>query len=166
LAPTSLNYLYSPHGAEIFLAKKKIGFFGRIHPSITQKYQINGPIFVAQISLTIIFDYLDNYFAKFCYQPVSNFPTSTKDLSFIFPENIDYTKVIKEIRKATDQNLQEVSVFDIYQSIELEKERKKSVSLHLIFQSPNKTLENKEIERALRNITERVEKVFAAKLRD
>jgi len=62
--------------------------------------------------------------------------------------------------------LQEISVFDIYQNAELKEEGKKSVSFRLVFQSPNKTLESKEIERALRDIVERVEKIFAARLRD
>ena len=70
------------------------------------------------------------------------------------------------MKKVAGNNLQEMSVFDVYQSAELKKEEKKSVSFRLIFQSSNKTLESKEIERALRDIVERVEKIFAARLRD
>src|SRR5262249_13622766 len=107
-----------------------------------------------------------NYSLKFRYQPVSNFPSSEKDLSFIFPENINYNEVIREIKKAAGQNLREVNVFDIYQSAELEKKKRKSVGFSLIFQSLTKTLESKEIERMLKNIIEKVEQRFTAKLRD
>ncbi|MEG7978742.1 MAG: hypothetical protein NY202_02325 [Mollicutes bacterium UO1] len=100
------------------------------------------------------------------YRPVSNFPTSEKDLSFIFPEEINYSEIVKEIRKAGGDNLQAVSIFDVYQSVELTKERKKSASFHLIFQSPAQTLENKEIEKILGDISEKIEKIFMAKLRD
>ena len=162
----SLDYLYSPQSAEIFLGKEKIGFLGCIHPELSRKYQISEPIFAAQISLTKIFDYLRNSPPKFYYRPVSNFPASAKDLSFIFPASVNYNEVIKEIKKVAGNNLQEISVFDIYQNAELKEEGKKSVSFRLVFQSPNKTLESKEIERALRDIVERVEKIFAARLRD
>ena len=158
--------MYSPQSAEIFLGKERIGFFGRIQPLITQKYQISETVFIAQISLSKIFNRLNNSPPRISYQSVSNFPTSTKDLSFVFPESVNYSKVVKEIRKTAGNNLQEVSIFDIYQSAELEQAEKKSVSFHLIFQSSTKTLKNKEIERILEDIIEKVEKVFAAKLRD
>ena len=163
LAP--LSYLYPPQSAEIILGGGKVGFFGRLHPQIAQKYQINETIFIAQISLDQITNYLDDFSPKTSYQPVSTFPTSIKDLSFVFSENINYDEVIKVVKETADNNLQEVKVFDIYQSTELERERKKSVSFHLIFQSPTKTLERKEIEKILKNIIERVEKTFAGKLR-
>jgi len=133
---------------------------------MTKKYQINEPVLIAQISLTKIFAYLNNYPPQFHYRPVSNFPTSTKDLSFIFPESINYSKVIQEIRGVASDNLQGINIFDIYQNVELEKERKKSVGFHLIFQSPIKTLENKEIEEILKDIVTKIEKLFAAKVRD
>ncbi|CAH1760798.1 10614_t:CDS:2, partial [Entrophospora sp. SA101] len=164
--PNSLNYLNSSQSAEIALDQEKIGFFGSIQPLITKKYQINEPVFIAEISLTKIFAYLNNYPPQFHYRPISNFPTSTKDLSFIFPESINYNEAIQEIRKVAGVNLQEVNIFDIYQSVELAKERKKSVGFHLIFQSPLKTLENKEIEEILQDIVARIEKLFAAKVRD
>jgi len=158
--------LYSSQTAEIILGKEKIGFFGRLHPQIAQKYQINDVVFIAQISLSRIINYLNNFSPKIPYQPVSNFPSSTKDLSFIFPENVNYGEVTKTMKEVAGNDLQEINVFDIYQNAELEKEEKKSVSFHLIFQSPIKTLESKEIEKMLENITKKVEQIFAAKLRD
>ncbi|CAG8849609.1 32954_t:CDS:1, partial [Racocetra persica] len=80
---------------------------------------------------------------------------SRKDLSFIFPARIDYNEVIKEMKKTVGPNLQEVNVFDIYQNAELRNNKKKSVSFHLVFQSTSQTLQNKEIEKILRDITEK-----------
>ena len=148
------------------MGQERIGFLGRNQPPIAQKYQLNETIFIAQISLSRIFNYLKDSPSQISYRPVSNFPTSAKDLSFIFPESIDYSEVLKEIKKVGGKNLQEVNVFDVYQSAELEKEKKKSVSFHLIFQSPSKTLESEELERVLRDIVEKVEKIFVARLRD
>ncbi|WNE41127.1 MAG: Phenylalanine--tRNA ligase beta subunit [Mycoplasmataceae bacterium] len=151
--------------SEIFLDKDKIGFLGQIESLITKKYQINEPIFMAQISLTKIFNYLSVYPPKFVYRPVSNFPTSEKDLSFIFPQEINYNEVIKEFVENTKESLQEVKVFDVYQNDELLNERKKSVSFRLVFQSLNKTLESNETERIIKEIVEKIEEKFLAKLR-
>ena len=158
--------MYSPQSAEIFLGKERVGFLGRLHPKTLQKYQFNETIFVAQISLSRIFNQLDNSPRQISYQPVSNFPSSTKDLSFIFPTNINYRELIKEIKGVASNNLREINIFDIFQNTELEKKGKKSVSFHLIFQSSTKTLESKEIEKILENIIEKVEREFSAKLRN
>ncbi|CAG8448162.1 809_t:CDS:2 [Racocetra fulgida] len=162
----SSDHLYSPQSAEIFLGSKRVGFLGHIHPQISQKYQISEDVFVAQISLSQIFDYLSDFPPQIFYQPVANFPASRKDLSFIFPARIDYNEVIKEMKKTVGPNLQEVNVFDVYQNAELRNNKKKSVSFHLVFQSTSQTLQNKEIEKILRDITEKVAKIFNAKIRD
>ena len=139
---------------------------GQIHPQIVHKFQINKVIFIAQISLSKLFNCLNNFSSKISYRPVSNFPISEKDLSFIFPKNTDYNKVISEIKSVGGEILQEASIFDIYQNTQMEENRQKSVSFHLVFQSPLKTLENKEIEEVIDNIIKKVEKLFAAKLRE
>ena len=159
----SSNYSVSQKN-ELFLEQEKIGFLGQIESSIGKKYQINEKIFVAQISLTKIFDYLNNNSYNFCYQQISNLPTSEKDLSFIFPHEINYNKVIEEIKKITT-NIQEVKIFDIYQNDNLIREKKKSISFRLIFQSFEKNLENKEIEKILNIIVKNIEKKFSAELR-
>jgi phenylalanyl-tRNA synthetase beta chain len=162
---TFLDYLNSSQSSEVFIGKEKIGFLGQINPQVSKKYQINEPVFIAEISLTKIFNYLDKYPRKISYKPISNFPVSEKDLSFVFPENINYNLVLKEIKEVVGDNLQELVIFDIYQNPEMVKEEKKSVSFHLVFQSSVKTLENKEIEKIIKNISERIENLFNAKLR-
>ncbi|CAG8759714.1 17241_t:CDS:2, partial [Racocetra persica] len=128
---------------EIFLGQEKIGYLG----SENKK-----PILFAQISLTKIFAHLTNNPPQIFYQPVSRFPVSEKDLSLIISENLDYNEIVKEIKKSGGEDLREVKVFDVYQSAKLVKQRTKSVSFHLIFQSPKRTLEKVEIGKNLLSI--------------
>ena len=74
--------------------------------------------------------------------------------------------MLEEIKEVVGDNLQELVIFDIYQNTEMAKEEKKSVSFHLVFQSSVKTLENKEIEKIIKNVSEKVEELFKAKLRE
>ena len=164
-SPISTSFLNSSQSAEIFLNKEKIGFLGQASPSVAQNYQINEPIFTAQISLTKIFSYLTNFPRTITYKTISNFPVSERDLSFLFPEDLDYNKVIEEIKRIGGDKLVEINIFDVYQSVEMGKRKQKSVSYHLVFQSSTKTLENKEVEESLIEISERVKKLFNAELR-
>jgi len=137
-----------------------------VNPLIAQNYRINEPVFTAQISLTKIFPYLEQFSALTFYQPLSNFPRSEKDLSFIFPTVIDYQQVVRTMKKFGGDILQEVSIFDVYQNAELKQQGKKSVSFHLVFQSFTRTLETAEMEKVAKLIGEKIEKLFHAKLRD
>ncbi|CAI2186030.1 560_t:CDS:2 [Funneliformis geosporum] len=160
-SPISTSFLNPSQSAEIFLNKEKIGFLGQVSPSVAQNYQINEPVFIAQISLTKIFNYLINFPRIVNYKAISNFPVSERDLSFLFPEDLDYNKVIEEIKRLGGDKLVEINIFDVYQSVEMGKRKQKSVSYHLVFQSSTKTLENKEIEESIIEISEKVEQIQA-----
>ena len=151
--------------AEIFLDKEKIGFLGQVFPPIVQNYQVNGSVFIAQMSLTKVFNYLINFPRMVEYKAVSNFPVSERDLSFLFPEGLDYNRVIEEIKKVGGVELIEVNIFDVYQSAEMSKKKQKSVSYHLVFQSSTKTLENKEVEKIIIEVSEKIKELFGAELR-
>jgi len=163
---SSRGYLHSFQSAEILLRKERIGFLGQLDLKITQNYRVNEPAFVAQISLNKIFDYLAKFSSKISYHPVSNFPTSERDLSFIFSGSIDYSEVTKEMKNIGGENLREVNIFDTYQNAEMAKKGQKSVSFRLIFQSLFRTLKNTEVEKIINVISKKVEKRFTAKLRD
>lgn len=158
--------LFFFQSAEILLEKEKIGILGEIHPQVDHKYrQINKPIFIAELSLSKLFNYLDDFSPKPVYQQISNFPTSERDLSFIFFENIDYNKVIKEIKKSSSEVLQKISILDVYQDSKMAKASQKSVCFRLTFQNFFKTLEKRELEKTIKVIIKRVEKLFSAKSR-
>ncbi|CAJ0914570.1 1301_t:CDS:2 [Entrophospora sp. SA101] len=160
LLPLTSNYFSSSDSAEIILHEEKIGLIGRVQSPITNKYQIKEPVFIAQISLTKIFNFLAKFPRPNTYRPISPFPISKKDLSFLFSEKIDYNQVVKEIAKLGGNNLQEVTILDVYQNKELEQENKKSVSFHLVFQSSTKTLEKKEVEEILKIINKPKEQII------
>jgi phenylalanyl-tRNA synthetase beta chain len=162
---TSVSFLNSLQSAEIFLGKEKIGFLGQIFPSIVQSYQINEPVFIAQISLTKIFNYLTNFPRVIEYKIVSNFPVSERDLSFLFPEDLDYNRVTKVLKNLGGDKLVGVGIFDVYQNAEMSRKKQKSVSYHLVFQSSTKTLENKEVEKVIIEISEKIKELFRAELR-
>lgn len=163
--PALETYLTNSQSAEIFLNQQKIGFVGQIKPLIAQKYRISEPVFATQISLTKVFTYLEKFSVPAFYQPLSNFPRSEKDLSFVFPITTNYQQVIQTIKKLGGENLREVKIFDVYQNTELEKQEKKSISLHLVFQSFVRTLEAEEVEKVVQRIGKKVENLFQAKLR-
>lgn len=146
---------------EISLNQEKIGSLG------WKKNNANkDPIFFAEISLTKIFNFLAPKPLLQSYHPVSNFPTSEKDLSLVLANDIDYSQVVKEIKMVGGNELKEVTIFDVYQNTELAQRGKKSVSFHLIFQSAEKTLSKEQVEKNLEKINIHLIKLFQTEVRN
>ena len=83
------------------------------------------------------------------YNPVSEFPSSTRDFSFSIRDPKQYNKVIKHIEDFSDENLKDFYIFDFYLN---EKVKEIKVGIRLIFQSSLKTLSDEDIQRSVGNI--------------
>ena len=83
------------------------------------------------------------------YQPVSEFPSSTRDFSFSIADSKKYQTVIDHIDQLSDENLKEAYIFDFYENKNL-KEIK--VGARFIFQSDSHTLSEAEIQKSIKKL--------------
>ena len=81
--------------------------------------------------------------------PVSEFPSSIRDFSFSIQSLEQYEKVISYIESFNDKNLKDSFIFDFYLNKEL---REIKVGIRLIFQSPDKTLSDNDIQGSINNL--------------
>ncbi|CAJ0747089.1 20012_t:CDS:2 [Entrophospora sp. SA101] len=117
--------LHPYQNADIWLNQEKIGFLGKIHLPVSKKYQIDQPVFGAQISLT-----KDK---QQSYQIISPFPKIEQDLSFIFAENVPAGKVVEIIKKNGAERIEELMKEDLNRlETSLRKIRSNQISLEAI----------------------------------
>jgi phenylalanyl-tRNA synthetase beta chain len=146
----------------VVAGKKPIGFFGRIAKRICDFYELGEDVFVAEISIS---DLMERRQVNPNYQQIPRFPASERDLAFILDEETTAGEVEKTIREQAEIFLTEIKLFDIYRGKQIE-EGKKSLAFRLTFQSPEKTLNEEEINRSVLKIIQGVSKVHNAKLRE
>jgi len=87
------------------------------------------------------------------YQPFSKYPYIARDIALWIPSNADETEVPSIIRESAGNLLVRLEQFDRF-----EKENQVSVALHLIFQSFDRTLTEKEIEQVMKGVYDRLQK--------
>ena len=151
---------YVPHelhpgvSAAINVNGTNLGIIGKLHPSVSKD-----DIYVMEINLTKL---LNIKTGKMKYKEISKFPGIVKDVAFIIDNNITNQEVEQAIKKSSGKLLTKIQLFDIYNSIELNK---KSMAYKLTFQDPTRTLEDAEVMDAFNKIIEYVEKNLNAKLR-
>lgn len=153
------KFLYPQKSAEILVEGETIGDIGEIHPKITQMMEINLPICIFEINLSLLNKELLTKFRE-----ISKFPLVRRDLAIIIEQKVSWKEIEKEVVRVGGNDLRQLEIFDVYQGEKI-GENRKSIAIRLGFQNFSKTLLDQEIEDLVQKIFSALEKSFNAKLR-
>lgn len=152
--------LHPGQTARIERAGEVIGFVGALHPSLLKKLDVNGPVYLFELSLDGL---LQGHVARF--SELSKFPESRRDLALIVDEATAYEAVRQITMKNAGEYLKQVTLFDVYQGQGIEAGRK-SLALGLTWQHPSRTLNEEEINTAVQSVISALNIGAGATLRD
>ena len=147
---------FSSLNINIYSKKACIGFLRQLNSDLKDKYDINGPIFVAEIFMDKL---SQNIIKDFYYKKISTFPSVRRDLSLLLDSKVNSEDIIKYIFDCSDNLLKKANVFDVYTGKEL-GEDSKSLAIALIFQSDQKTLVDKEVDERISSILNKIKTKF------
>ena len=156
--------LFHPgQSAELFMGKKIIARYGKIHPSVLNEYTKLNDIYGIELFYeNLPIDSILN--KKISKISESNFQFSEKDFSFIFEKNQNLFEVYRVLLSIDKNLIKNIEFFDQYSSEDI-GEDKKSVTFKVTLQSMEKTLDEKDLDNIHNNIIEKVTSKFNAKLR-
>jgi phenylalanyl-tRNA synthetase beta chain len=156
--------LFHPgQSAELFMGKKIIARYGKIHPSVLNEYTKLNNIFGFELFYeNLPFDSILNKRASKTSE--SNFQYSEKDFSFIFEKNQNLFEVYRVLLSIDKNLIKNIEFFDQYSSEEIGEDMK-SVTFKVKLQSMEKTLDEKDLDNIHNIIIEKVTSKFNAKLR-
>lgn len=152
--------LHPGQTARIERAGEVVGYVGALHPSLIKKLDINGPVYLFELSLENL---LQGRVARF--SDLSKFPESRRDLALIVDEATAYETIRRISAENAGEFLKEVILFDVYQGQGIEVGRK-SLALGLTWQHPSRTLNEEEINSAVQSVVSALETGAGATLRD
>lgn len=167
-AMSGLQYSVSaePHPAlhpgrcgHIYRNRECVGIMGELHPSLMRKWQLKGPILLAELDWQRI---IETKLPKMA--PLSKYPEVKRDIALIVNEELGYGQLETVIWQIASPLLKKVQIFDIYQGHRIGKGQK-SLALRLYFQHQDRTLVDKEINGMTQTITDELVSRFDATLR-
>jgi len=88
-----------------------------------------------------------------------------RDLALLVREDIAVDELVKSIKSATSEIIQEILLFDIYKGKGIENGRN-SVALGLILQDNSKTLVEQDVEGFISDLLNNLKNTFNAQLRE
>ncbi|PJE77202.1 phenylalanine--tRNA ligase subunit beta [Candidatus Uhrbacteria bacterium CG10_big_fil_rev_8_21_14_0_10_48_16] len=97
------------------------------------------------------------------YEPVMVHPASERDLAFVVDERVAYGAIEEKVQ-GHSPFLKQIELFDVYRGKGVE-EGKKSLAVHFIFRSADRTLESKEVDAEIQKIRQVLETEFGATIR-
>jgi phenylalanyl-tRNA synthetase beta chain len=101
---------------------------------------------------------------KITYKEVAKFPAVQRDIAMLLDKSITFSEIEKTIKKLNLNKLQEIKLFDVFESDKL-GEGKKSLAINFTFLDEEKTLTDKEIDGMMQKIMQACEKELDAAIR-
>jgi phenylalanyl-tRNA synthetase beta chain len=101
---------------------------------------------------------------RIIYEDVVTFPAVKQDVAFAVSEDVPAGALVAAAREAAGPLLREIRVFDVYRGEQV-GEGRKSVAIHLSFQSPERTLTDEDAAELRGKIVAALAERFDAELR-
>jgi phenylalanyl-tRNA synthetase beta chain len=137
-------------------AETEAGVLGELHPTL-----LDGQWGAFELDLATLFEAAPDAVE---YEDVLTYPAVRQDIAVAVDEDVEVGALVAAAREAAGPLLREARVFDVYRG-EQAGEGRKSVAIHLGFQSPERTLTDEDAAELRGRIVAALAETFGAELR-
>lgn len=142
--------------------KNEVAVLGRVKASVAKQFDIKQPVYYANLNWAKLAELAARQ--RIVMKDLSRFPEVRRDLALLLDDSIRYSDLKQAAEKAERKILKSVNLFDVYQGKNL-PEGKKSYAMSFILQDEDKTLEDKQVDKAMEKILNSFKNQFNAELR-
>jgi phenylalanyl-tRNA synthetase beta chain len=142
--------------------KKIIGSLEVMSNKKLQAFGIKQAVYYINFDLASLLNAYQS--TKVIYKEVSKYPSIERDLALVIAKETPYEAIQSGINEAKLSALTSVRVFDIFESEKLGA-GKKSVAINFVFNAPDKTLTDVEIDAMMKKLIQIFEKNIQAEIR-
>ncbi|MFM7945256.1 phenylalanine--tRNA ligase subunit beta [Hafnia paralvei] len=152
--------LHPGQSAAIYLAGKRVGFIGVVHPDLERKLDLNGRTVLFEIEWEALAERRIPQARE-----ISRYPANRRDIAVVVAENVPAEDILAECKKVGVNQVVGVNLFDVYRGKGV-AEGYKSLAISLVLQDTTRTLEEEEIAATVAKCVEALKQRFQASLRD
>ena len=137
-----------------------VGFVGALHPSVGAELGLNAPLYLCEIDLAAL---LEGTIPK--YAELSKFPEVRRDLAVVVDKTVSAARLMQDVRTAAGTYITDLRLFDVYTGKGIDPKRK-SLALGLTFRDQSRTLGEEDVNVAVGQVIDLLEKNYDAELRN
>ncbi|MBR1669101.1 MAG: phenylalanine--tRNA ligase subunit beta [Butyrivibrio sp.] len=142
------SFLHPGRQANIMYDGNVIGYLGEVHPAVADNYDIGTRVYVAVIDMPFV---VESASFDTIYTGIAKFPAVTRDISMVVPKDVLAGDIEKMIRQRAGKKLESLELFDIYEGAQIQAGFK-SMAYSLSFRDKEKTMEDEEVNDAMKKI--------------
>jgi len=158
LVRSTRPWLHPGQSAEIMVAGQTIGYLGQLHPALAQQLDL-GTTFVAEVDIdAIMLPYVSNF------TQLSRFPSVRRDIAILINANIEINQIKATLAQAAGELMVQQWLFDVYAGQGI-AQGYRSLAFGLLWQHPDRTLEDAEIKDGMQRIVDALAQNYDATLR-
>ena len=142
------NFLHPGRQALISYKGSVLGYLGEVHPAVADNYELGTKTYIAVIDMPNVLP-----FASFDrkYVGLAKYPAVSRDISMVVPKEIMVGQIEAMITQRGGKILESLSLFDIYEGSQI-KDGYKSVAYNITFRAKDRTLNEDDINGAMKKI--------------
>ena len=146
--------------ATVSVRGKQVGVLGKVSQSVAAEFEVQGDAFALELSIAKLAPLMRE---DVSVSSPSVYPSAVEDLALI----VDSETPAGDLAAAIAGNglVESVELFDIYTGDQIPA-GSKSLAFRVFYRSPDRTLTDRDVEKARRGIVRRLESQFGAILRD
>jgi len=152
--------LQSGQVANIMRNGHVIGVFGKLHPAIALKMDLDKGVFLFELNATLAFTSKVQKLAA-----ISKYPAIRRDIAIVVDDKIAAADLVRVAASSDPDIIRKVTIFDVYQGAKIETGRK-SIALSLILQKTSRTLTEADADSAMNAVVRNLKRKFTAELRE
>jgi len=138
----------------------RLGVLGVLHPGVAEGFELSGTVCLIELDVEKL---LARPVEEKRYAPLYRFPAVSRDIALVVDEEVGYQPVESIIRSFP--LVTAVTLFDLYRGEQIAP-GKKSFAIRIVYQSPEHTLTDEEVNEIQQKMVGRLSKELGGKLRE
>ena len=117
---------------------------GKVNGMLTREMGIRGEVFAAVFNWDLLLQSMGKQ--RIRYAEVPRFPNTRRDLALVVDQSVPFSEMAAIARKVGKKWIREVNLFDVYENESQLGAGKRSCALSYVFENPERTLQDKEVD--------------------
>ena len=137
--------------------------FGKVQTKVAKAMDIKSAVYYADIEWNAVFKSLKKH--EINVDALNSNPSVRRDLALVVDSAVTFNQIIGIAKKTGKKLLKDVNLFDVFEDADKLGEGKKSYAVSFVFEELGKTLNEKQIEKIMKNLIAQYEKNLNAVIR-
>jgi phenylalanyl-tRNA synthetase beta chain len=154
------RYTREGYSAQITIEGRAVGLVGEVHPEVIRNFNLKQRAFIFELNCKSLLDLVNREKRS---KPLPKFPFTTRDISIIVGREVEAALILEKLKGFGEKLIENTQIFDVFEGGSVPSGGK-SVSVRVRYRSPEKTLEDNEVNAIHTNITNRLLRELNASL--